>query len=375
MVTDGGYLSVYAVGDVCVNREDPESIFALTSSTLNQADIVFCQLETTLSERGTPNPARWETLRSHPSNADAMKSAGFNVVSFASNHCMDWCADAFLDTIDNMTRNDMLVVGAGRNIAEARKPAIVESKGIRVAFLAYCSVLPPGYWAQDDKPGCAPMRAHTFYESVKADEPGQRCRVHTFAHPPDLEAIKEDIRKVRPLADVVIVSLHFGLVFVRAELAMYQSEVCHAAIDAGADLILGHHTKLIKGIEVYNGKVIFYSLPQFAFDLPTSPEFWDNPQAQLAMQVFGCVRDPEYPLFPFPVDSRKTMVAKAVISGKHITRVSLLPAFINKQNQPHILRREDESFAEVVKYLEEVTQEAGLDTTYSVEGDEVLIIT
>ena len=76
----------------------------------------------------------------------------------------------------------------------------------------------------------------------------------------------EDIKQVRSVADVVIVSMHWGIHFMPAKLATYQKEVGHAAIDAGADLIIGTHPHILKGIEVYKGKVIFYSLGNFAMD-------------------------------------------------------------------------------------------------------------
>ena len=191
-----------------------------------------------------------------------MHDAGFlTVVSFAGATTvqvggMDWGKDGFFDTIDNLRAAGLAVVGVGAEITAARAPVIVEAKGVRTAFLAYSSILPMNYWAEADRPGCAPMRAHTVYEQIEHDQPGTPARVHTYAHRQDLAALTADIAKARALADVVVVSLHWGIHFVPAVLADYQHEVAHAAIDAGADLILGHHAHIMKGVEVYKGKTI-----------------------------------------------------------------------------------------------------------------------
>ncbi len=200
-----------------------------------------------------------------------MRDAGFSVVSWAGNHCLDWGPDGFNDTIDNLRRAGLRVVGAGAQLAAARAPVIVEQSGVRTAFLAYCSILPAHYWADERRPGCAPMRAFTVYEPIEPDQPGTPARIHTYAHREDLAALCADVEAARAQADVVIVSLHWGIHFVPAVIADYQTEVGHAAIDAGADLILGHHAHILKGIEVYRNKAIFYSLGNFAMDLRMDP--------------------------------------------------------------------------------------------------------
>lgn len=169
----------YAVGDVGPNRENPASIFQLVAGVIRDSDIAFCQLETNLSERGTPSPQARLPMRSHPRSAAAIKEAGFNVVSFASNHCLDWGQDALFDTIDAIGKQNIPIVGVGRDIEAARLPAIIEKKGTRVAVLAYNSILPAGYRADKTWPGCAPMRALTLYEQIELDQPGTPCRVHT----------------------------------------------------------------------------------------------------------------------------------------------------------------------------------------------------
>jgi poly-gamma-glutamate capsule biosynthesis protein CapA/YwtB (metallophosphatase superfamily) len=366
---------LYAVGDVGPNRGDPDSMFRYVRPILTQGDIVFCQLEPVLSRRGSPLPQARLAMRADPKSASAIKNAGIHVVSFASNHCMDWGSDAFFDTISALQEQGLLVIGVGKNIEEARKPAIIESKGTRVAFLAYNTILPMGYWAEANRPGCAPMRAWTFYEQIEHDQPGTPCRIHTFPNREDLEAMSEDIKKAKMQADVVILSMHWGIHFIPAVLATYQRDMAHVAIDSGADLILGHHAHILKGIEIYQGKAIFYSLCNFAVDLPFTKEHAESKSFK-EIQKLNPDWIPDFEcLYNFPTDSQKTIIVKCIISNGAIKSVSFLPTYVNKKtSQPEILTSKDERFRDVVRYMEDATRSQALDTRYTVRGDEVVLL-
>jgi poly-gamma-glutamate synthesis protein (capsule biosynthesis protein) len=255
------------VGDVAPDREDPRECFARTRGLLTSADFAFCQLETSLANSGVRLPQARHAVLTKPNVAPAMREAGFTAVSFAGNHCLDWGNEAFFETIENLSTAGMDVIGAGANIVEARRPVIQEANGVRIAFLAYSTILPQSYWAEANRPGCAPMRAHTVYEAIEHDQPGTPARIHTYPHRDDLAAMCADIRAAKEKADVVAVSHHWGIHFIPYVLADYQPDVGRAAIDAGADIVLGHHAHILKGIEVYHGKPIFYSLCNFATDL------------------------------------------------------------------------------------------------------------
>ena len=371
-----GDLVLYAVGDIAPDREDPNSIFQKVAGMLNQGDVVFGQLEAVLSERGTPLPQARLVCRAKPQIARALKSAGFDVISFASNHCMDLGREAFNDTLDVLDESGLAVIGAGRNLSQARQPAIIERNGTRIAFLGYNSILPQGYWAESDRPGCVPMRAFTVYEQIEHDQPGTPCRIHTYPHREDLKALIEDIRQAKSRADVVVVSIHWGIHFVPAVIADYQRDVAHVAIDTGADLILGHHAHILKGIEVYKGKAIFYSLCNFAIDLAAPKELLERPRHQeIAKLNPDWIPDPEYPTYFMPKDSRKTLVVKCAILNRKIQRVSFLPTFISKQSQPEVLREGDPRFSKVVRYVADITRDQALKAEFAVEGNEVLIQT
>lgn len=373
MDENGENITFYAVGDIGPDREDPSSIFRHVTDTIKHSDVAFTQLEVNLSKRGIGHR---ENARS-PEIAAAIKNAGFNVVSFAGNHCLDAGVDAFSDTIDNLKKQNLMVIGVGRIITEARQPAIVETKGTRIGFLAYNSILHEGYWAEDNRPGCAPLRAWTLYEPIDPPQPGTPARAHTFPNRSDLEAMIQDIKKLRPLCDLLVVSMHCGIHFTPAVIAEYQRDLAHTAIDAGADLILQHHAHILKGVEVYSGKAIFYSLCNFALELRfmTRERAADPHFIEMARSLNPEWKPPypEYPSFPFPPDSRKTLIVKCIIFNKRIKKVSFLPTIINRNSEPEILSANDSRFMEIVKYMEDVTRDQGLDTEYVVEGNEVLI--
>lgn len=374
-MADNPIITVLAVGDVDVNRNDPDSIFAHVAHTIQSADIAFCQLESNYySERGIILPQARVPSVADPRNAPAIKKAGFSVVSYASNHALDCGSEAFLDTIEVMRRTGIDPIGVGRNIEEARRPQIINCKGTKIAFLAYCSILPMGYWADVKRPGCAPMRAWTVYEQVEHDQPGTPARIHSFANEYDKAAMVSDIKKAKAQADIVIVSAHWGIHFKEAEIAMYQKEYAYAALDAGADIILGHHAHILKAIEIYKGKPIFYSLCNFALDLTLPQEMLNSPRWRELMELNpSWTIDPRYKSYPFPADSRMTMAGKIIISDKKVTKVSFLPALIHEDSRPRFLAKKDKEFNDVVAYMQKVTKAQKIDTQFTVEGNEVIV--
>jgi poly-gamma-glutamate capsule biosynthesis protein CapA/YwtB (metallophosphatase superfamily) len=367
-------ITIYAVGDVGPNRQDPQSMFQHVSGILKPGDIGFCQLETNLSIRGTPLPQARLPMRAHPNSALALRDFGFQVVSFAGNHCMDFGQEAFFDTIHAIKANQMEPIGVGRNLAEARSPAMRERYGTKIAFLAYNSILPSGYWAENDRPGCAPMRAWTIYEQIEPDQPGSRCRTHTFGHKDDLKAMADDIEKAKSNADIVIVSMHWGIHFVPAQLADYQRETARQAIDCGADLILGHHPHILKGIEVYKGKVIMYSLGNFAIEQPAAfmQDLYKTERHREIVEL-----NPQWDEkreYPLPPETRRSLIIRCVIAQKRIKRISYLPVYITVGSEPEILKSGDERFEDVIRYIDEITNDQGIYTRFAREGDEVVVI-
>jgi len=361
-------ISVIAVGDVVVNRKDPASLFAHVTSVIKSADVAFCHLEGLFSKKGNPQvyvqePSLPYSLRADPQNAVALTHAGFDVVSAGSNHTLDWGFDGLLDTIDTCERLGIKVIGAGRNIIEARKPAILDESGTRVAFLAYCSVLPRGYEAGPNKIGAAPLRASTSYEAVNW-QAGVPPKVVTVADKGDMDAMGHDIKAAKKHADVVVISMHWGVHLIPSIIAMYQREAAHFAIDQGADIIVGHHAHVLKGVEVYKGKAIFYSMGNFAVDCPRGvlPGSWKDYRWEI---------DPEYQTYNFPPEARKSMIVKFKISNKRINRVGFLPIIINKSSQPEVAT--GARAEEVLSYVKWLCKDQHLETTFSKNGKEIVL--
>lgn len=262
-------VSLAAVGDISTGLEPPEKIFEFTAKTLQLADLRFGQVERVYTERGQyQDQSIAFHSRHHPRMAEAFKSIPFNVVSIGSNHICDWGPEGAEDSCKTFQALGIPTIGAGRNIQEARQEVILTKDGLRVAFLGYVSVLLPQYWATENRAGAAPMRAHSYFEHYEF-QPGSPARIVTVPFEDDLENLRADVQRVKAKADVVVVSLHWGVHFVPKPLADYQPIVAHAAIDAGASVVLGHHPHLLQAVEMYKGAPIFYSLGNFA--MPRKP--------------------------------------------------------------------------------------------------------
>ena len=368
-----GEATLIAVGDVAPDRVDPSECFVRTRVLVSGADFAFCQLETSLADKGVRLPQARHAVLTVPAVAAAIKQAGFSVVSFAGNHCLDWGNEAFFETIANLRNQGMGVVGVGANILEARQPVIQEANGVRIAFLAYSTILPQAYWAEANRPGCAPMRAHTIYEAIEHDQPGTPPRIHTYPHRDDLAAMCKDIATAKREADVVAVSHHWGIHFVPYSLADYQPDVARAAIDAGADLVLGHHAHILKGIEVYKGKPIFYSLCNFATDLRMD-EAHASSKGFREIQKLAPRWEPDFDsLYNFPEDARMSIMVKAKLSRSGVQQVAIIPLWIDRDAVPTPLAASDPRFAQVIAYLTECCRQTGRDTNFRIEGDDVVI--
>jgi poly-gamma-glutamate synthesis protein (capsule biosynthesis protein) len=355
------------VGDVGPIHEPMSAYAALARPALAAADIRFAQVERVYSERGALQVhSGGDHSRLPPRAASVFTDCGFDVVSVASNHAMDWGEEALLDTVALFRGRGMQVIGAGRDLHEARKPALVERNGIRIAFLAYCSILHAGYAAGHDKPGIAPLRAHTYYEPFDY-QAGVPPRVVTVPYAEDLEGMVADVKAAKNAADVVVLSLHWGIHFIPRVIADYQPAAARAAFAAGADLILGHHAHAPKAIGVHDGKACFYSLSNF---IMSSPPKTPEKAAEFA-RSYAVEMDPDYPLLPYGADAKRSLIAKAVLTREGVKRVSFLPVLIDRELRPEVLRAGDPRFDDAVRFMEWASE--GFDHRFSVQGDEVVV--
>jgi poly-gamma-glutamate synthesis protein (capsule biosynthesis protein) len=374
--------NLVAVGDLHPNKEErPEPLFDRCEELLRAADITFGQVEVLFTNEGELQrfPSATPYIRVPPEYASALAYAGFDVVSCASNHAMDWGERAMLDSIENIRSHGVSVIGAGPNETSARQPATFEHAGNRVAILAYTSVAPPSCYATQDEAGVAPMRARTFYETIDY-QAGTPPLVVTTPSTQDLERMEDDIRSAKSDADVVVVSLHWGVHHLAKTIADYQPIVAHAAIDAGAELVLGHHPHLLKAIEVYRGRTIFYSIGNFAFDGTrhrTVPDAKRHPRLRhyQALRAYGgmveSIGEPGSPPPRHSPDSTKTLIVSTTIAGGAVRNVSFIPTMINDLSQPVPLAPGDPEFQEVLSYLDWASSE--FDHEFIVEDGRVTV--
>lgn len=262
-----------------IRKSHPTVWLSKVAPMLRQADIVQGNLEGAASDDLPALPGKSgesNVLKMRPSVCDALKEAGFHIVTLANNHSMDFGDEGMLQTLGHLDRVGIAAFGAGRNIAEARQPGIVERDGVKVAFLAYCSVFTPGSApAGKTKPGIVTIPIKTSYEipAGVVSNPGGLPRVITTASPEHIAQMQDEVRRAREVADIVVVNFHWGLTqrgsWPSADLPVserpfyvlnYQEDLGRAAIDAGADVVVGHHPHRLQGIESYKGRPIFYSI-------------------------------------------------------------------------------------------------------------------
>jgi poly-gamma-glutamate capsule biosynthesis protein CapA/YwtB (metallophosphatase superfamily) len=349
------------VGDIIIDREKPETIFRYVEGMLRSADITYANCDQAYADKGTPNPK--QASYSTSKNIPALLHTGIDAISLANNHSLDWGVEGILETMENLEKAGLPYVGTGRNLAEARKPVILERKGTKVGLLAYSSVHPEGYEATEKRPGLVPIRVWTIYEKVDY-QPGTPPKIITLAYKEDLAAMIDDIKRLKTQVDVVIVYFHWGLHLLPRLIPMYCFELGHEAVDAGADLIIGTHTHILKGIEIYKGKAIFYSLGNFALEL--GQHMRDHEHIRRL--------DEHYRISDW-TERMKTIIAKAIIEDGKITHVSYIPCYINENSEPVIVKRDEPKGQDVFNYVGDISRSEGLSVGFSWEGDSEVLIT
>ena len=315
------------IGDVQVHsrRADPATAFNRMRDTLKKADLVYANLEGLLvKSEGTkvdiPDKPEW--THPGPDGVKALKASNIAVVGVANNVASGRAN--ILKSLGVLDANGIIHTGAGKNIDDAHQPAIVERKGVKIGFLQYTA-----RWYQDkDMIATASEAGVARISSIDG----------ITIDPADLDRVKADIKKLRPLVDVVVVSHHnrdgstpvqFGAVKGtsagrdRSKSEAYQRQFAHTALDMGADLVFGHGTHTIQGVEIYNGKPILYAIGHSNFDQPGYEKSVDG------------------------------LVARVVIQGKSISRVSFVPVSRDANNDVYLLDPAGGDGATMVEWVKE----------------------
>lgn len=248
---------IACVGDMMLARDMGQAIrqygsdypFRDVRHMLADADLTIGNLECVISERGEPEPKAY-TFRAPLTATQSLREAGFDLLNVANNHTLDFGPLALADTFAALEDASIRYVGAGRNEAAAHAPVFIEVKGIRIAFLGYArypteistGFPPEAFIAVGEKPGIA------------------------WA---DVERIRAEVADAKRQADLVVVALHAGREYWEVP-DDFQRDAAHAAIEAGAAFVWGHHAHSWQGIEFYQQGVILYSLGDFVFDQMTT---------------------------------------------------------------------------------------------------------
>jgi poly-gamma-glutamate synthesis protein (capsule biosynthesis protein) len=250
-------ITIILVGDIMLDRGVKYKIekigngdfrfpFLKIANELKGVDILFGNLEGPISDKGK-NVGSIYSFRNDPMAIEGLNFAGFDILSLANNHAFDYTREALEDTFLRLKKAGIDYVGAGLNENEAFSPQIKEIQGAKIGFLAYTNLGPESWRATEKDSGIA------------------------WVSESDFEKIKEDIKKAKEKVNVLIVSLHSGEEY-QKEPTQFQIKFSKMAIDAGADIVVGHHPHFIQPNEKYNAGYIFYSLGNFVFDQSFSKE-------------------------------------------------------------------------------------------------------
>ncbi len=259
-------------GDVnLMNVTDPQVPFRRVRDIFSKADVVFSNLETCLYEPKDGNSIANEGFYADPKiGGEALRYAGIGAVGIANN--VNYGDAAIMASVTNLDALEIPHTGAGRDLAAARAPAIVDNGLLSVGFLQRSSVYwPTNHEAREDAPGIAVLRGHTAYhvpmfktrpDMPPPNRPGLPPDIITWADPAYLASFVDDIKSLRSKVNVVVASCHWGL---GQDVLQYMREIGHAAIEAGADIVVGHGPHYSLPLESYKGRPIFYGLGSFSF--------------------------------------------------------------------------------------------------------------
>lgn len=288
-----GSVTIDAMGDLMLARGVAAKVqqngaswpLGAVSDRLRSADLRFANLEFSLTNGGTQAHKDY-TFRAPPSEVDCLTSAGVNVIGLANNHVLDFGPQGLLDTLAALNGAGIAHTGAGADTETAHAPVIVPVNGLRVAWLAYANV---------------PDDSITGFKAISL-QAGPNSPGVAWGTP---DVIARDVANAKQHADLVVVALHSGFEYTPQPNSV-QTQLAHAAIDAGAALVLGAHPHVLQGLEFYHGGLIAYSLGNFVFDLD---------EADLAQ---------------YGLPSVLSIILRVRLDASGVTGIEVYPAIINR---------------------------------------------
>lgn len=353
---------VEAVGDVVILERRPDLVFAGVQEVLSDCDVLFGNCETMYH---LPEHNEGEHRCGPDCQVGTLQRAGFHVMSCANNHAGDYGRDVLLQTLELLSQHRIATCGAGATRAEARRLGIAQANGKKVGFLAYTGVRDPH--GRADIPEIANLHAEVSYRNVEPNQPGTPPRIITRADPGDLQDILENVQRSRPKVDLLFVSFHWGVHNIPHVIADYEREVAHAVIDAGADGVIGHHQHLLKPIEIYRDRPIFYGLGNFAsYVSPEAEPISGDPR-------YGENRGKRYPGWWSlrPPRHRMTVIARCEFFDDRPPNIELVPCKFDQLNRPLAFGPDSATGRRVLAYLREANDIAEIATRFEVHGERI----
>jgi poly-gamma-glutamate capsule biosynthesis protein CapA/YwtB (metallophosphatase superfamily) len=295
----GPTITVVATGDIMLggtgrefyHRDNYDYAFVNVRDILLDADIFIGNVETALTTSDELLVEKKYRFRDPPGPVSAaLARAGLDVANLGNNHSLDYGHTGLAQTLEALHGVGVKTIGAGATDLQARRAAVISVADRRLGFLAYSNTFPEEFWADEDRPGTA------------------------FGHERN---VREDVAALKAFGiDNVLVSFHWGREGT-TELRDYQPLLAYAAIDAGADVVIGHHPHILQAVEKYKQGVIFYSLGNFTFG-SYSPAAQDSAIARIEF-VDGQLQGVE--LIPIDVFNQRVLFQPRLLRGENARRV------------------------------------------------------
>ena len=318
-------------GDILPTRdlspipESAKKVFRVIEGT----DFAIGNFEMPLTDKGSA-VEKLLNIRARPGIAGSLSVLGVDLVTVANNHSVDYGWEGLVQTVEVLRASGLRVVGAGKDIGEAQQPEVATLNGKKIGVIGFSCLLPTGMAASLHRPGISPIHVNTSYEIdpyYQMEEPGDISvvKVRTQARDSDVASATSAVKALKQHCDIVIVTIHWG--FGSGEdLAEYQLPLARNMIDAGADIIHGHHPHAIHAIGFYRGKPILFSLgtlvgQQVFLDAsPVVKTLWAgmSPDGYVATITIPDTGDLVMELVPTTLDSDRLPV---IATGAHFDRI------------------------------------------------------
>lgn len=347
---------ILLLGDLILDVPDADHWLSGLAPTLRAADVVIGHLEVPYTTSTEEMPGDVPAPGADPAHLDALARAGVTAVSMAGNHMMDCGAQGLADTMDGLDRNHIAHAGAGVDLEAARAPRFIKAGERTIALLSYNCVGPELSWAGEGKPGCAYIRI------LPADGGPSRPQADLVTIDPASQALMEaDVAAAKSEADLVVVAFHKGITHRPAALAPYESPLSAAAIAAGADVVVGHHAHIARGIEIIDGKPVFHGLGNGCVVTHALSPAQDHPAraewVERRKRMFGFEPDPAYPLAPFHPEAVNGMIGQILWHEGGSIETGLLPIWFEPPGRPVLA---GDKAGDIITYIQSIGRTAGL---------------